>query len=112
MKILNYASSHKTEKWKTKSLSQIIVTRDFFNQNEILYNSELFEKNIGTLGFVILHIAPGAQPEIFQGRGGLVRLGHFYKHFIKNTRKKGPAGKSLGVFSPRYFFFCNQLFLL
>ena len=25
----------------------------------------------------------GWQPEIFQGRGGLVGLGHFYKYFIK-----------------------------
>ena len=44
----------------------------------------------------------GAQPDFFQGRGGFVGLGHFYKHFVKNTRKKGPAGKNLGAFSPRY----------
>ena len=35
----------------------------------------------------------GAQTEIFQGRGGLVGLGHFYKHFVKNTRQKAPHGK-------------------
>ena len=35
----------------------------------------------------------GAQPEIFQGRGGFVELGRFDKLFVKNTRKKGPAGK-------------------
>ena len=29
----------------------------------------------------------GAQIEIFQGRGGFVELGHFNKHFVKNTRK-------------------------
>ena len=39
-----------------------------------------------------------AQPEIFQGREGLVRLRHFYKHFVKNTRKKCSAGEDLGVF--------------
>ena len=44
----------------------------------------------------------GTQLEIFQGRRGLVRLGHFYKHFVKSTRKKGLSGKNLGVFSPRY----------
>ena len=44
----------------------------------------------------------GAQSKIFQGRGGLVGLGHFYKHFVKNTKKKDPAGQNLGVFSPRY----------
>ena len=27
------------------------------------------------------------QPEIFQGRGGFVELGHFHKHFAKNARK-------------------------
>ena len=47
-------------------------------------------------------IYAGAQPEIFQGRGVLVKLGHFYKHFVKNTRKKSPTGKNLGVFSSRY----------
>ena len=34
----------------------------------------------------------GAQIEIFQGRGGFVELGHFNKHFVKNTRKKVPPG--------------------
>ena len=55
--------------------------------------------------FVYCWIKPifaGAQPEIFQGRGGLPGLGHFYKHFVKNSRKKGPARKNLRVFSPRY----------
>ena len=31
-----------------------------------------------------------------------VELGHFNKHFIKNTRNRGPAGKHFEVFSPRY----------
>ena len=34
----------------------------------------------------------GAQPEIFQGRGSFMELGHFNKHFVKNTRKKVPPG--------------------
>ena len=29
-------------------------------------------------------------------------LGHFDKHCIENTRKKGTAGKHFEVFSPRY----------
>ena len=45
---------------------------------------------------------PGVQPEIFQSRGGFMKLGHFDKHFVKNPRKKGPAGGNFGVFSPRY----------
>ena len=44
----------------------------------------------------------GAQPEIFQGRGYFVKLGHFEKHFLKNVKKKGPAGKKFGFFLPRY----------
>ena len=35
----------------------------------------------------------GAQPERFQGRGGLVVIGNFYKHFVKNTRKKASQRK-------------------
>ena len=45
---------------------------------------------------------PSAQPETFQGKGDFVGLGHFYKLFVKNTREKGPAGKSLEIFTPRY----------
>ena len=33
---------------------------------------------------------------------GIVELVHFDKHFVKNTRKRGPAGKHFGVFYPRY----------
>ena len=28
------------------------------------------------------------QPEIFQGRGYFIQVGHFYKHFVKNTQKE------------------------
>ena len=31
-----------------------------------------------------------------------MELGHFNKHFLKNTTKTGTAGKDFGVFSPRY----------
>ena len=34
--------------------------------------------------------------------GGL-ELGHFVKDFVKNTRKKGSAGKHFGVFSAEFF---------
>ena len=49
-------------------------------------------------------LSAGAQPEIFQdsGVGVFEELGHFNKHFIKNTRKRGPVGKHFGDFSPRY----------
>ena len=38
-------------------------------------------------------LLPGSQPQIIQGRWGFVKLGHFYKNFVKNSRKKVPAGK-------------------
>ena len=34
--------------------------------------------------------------------GGGVELRNFDKHFVKNTRKRGPTGKQFGNFSPRY----------
>ena len=40
--------------------------------------------------------------EDFSGRGMFRRIGHFDKHFVKMSRKKGTAGKNFGVFSPRY----------
>ena len=40
----------------------------------------------------------GAQPELFQGRGGFVELGHFDKLFVKNTKKKALPGKILELF--------------
>ena len=43
--------------------------------------------------YIFGYVYTGAQSEIFQGRGGLVGLGHFYKHFVKNTKKKVPHGK-------------------
>ena len=39
-----------------------------------------------------------AQPEIFQGRGGFAKLGHFDKHFIKKSTKKVQQGKILEFF--------------
>ena len=51
----------------------------------------------GTWTLVLVPHA-GAQPEIFQGKGGFVELGHCDKHFVKNTQKKGPAGKNFEFF--------------
>ena len=39
----------------------------------------------------------GAQPDIFQGRGGFVELEYFDKKIVKYT-KKDPAGKYFIVF--------------
>ena len=37
-----------------------------------------------------------------KGRKGFVQLGHFDKHFVKNTRIKSSRGKHFGIFSPKY----------
>ena len=43
----------------------------------------------------------GAQPGIFRGMKGSLGWGHFDHCFMCGTQKKGPAGKTFGVFSPR-----------
>ena len=43
----------------------------------------------------------GAQPGIFRGMKGSLEWGHFDNCFMCGTQKKGPAGKTFGVFSPR-----------
>ena len=35
--------------------------------------------------------------KFFQGAGGFMKLGDFDKHFAKNARKKGSAGKHFEV---------------
>ena len=67
------------------------------------YQSE-FRLSCSNLSFALtflFDINPDAQPNIFQGMGGFVKLGHFDKHYIK-SRKKTPQGKIFGVFSLRY----------
>ena len=60
----------------------------------------LFEVELIINNTLLIYVYPntvemcsGAQPEIFQGRGGFVKLRHFDKHFVKNSSKEGPAGK-------------------
>ena len=48
--------------------------------------------------YTLCMYTPGTQPEIFQGRGGFLKLRHFDKHFIKKVKKKGPLGKTLEFF--------------
>ena len=50
-------------------------------------------------------MSAGARLGVFQGRGescGIVELGFFNKHLIKNTIKRGPTEKQSVDFSPRY----------
>ena len=49
----------------------------------------------------LYYIYADAQPETSQGREGFMKLGHFYKHFLKNSRKKSHMGKFRSFF-PRY----------
>ena len=46
----------------------------------------------------VYYILAGAQPDIFQGRGGFVELGHFDKYFAKRSRKNAPQRKNLQFF--------------
>ena len=41
---------------------------------------------------------------VTQGKGGgsFVELGHLDKDFLKKTKKRGPAEKHFGIFSPGY----------
>ena len=43
-------------------------------------------------------IYAGAEPEIFQGRGGFVDFGYFDKHFVKTQEKKGSTGNNFEFF--------------
>ena len=52
----------------------------------------------------------GAQPDIFQYRGGFVELGHSDKHFVKNTRNKGAIGKIFGLFFAKILIIKNLKF--
>ena len=67
----------------------------------IPFKDKIFSKQGGHISLLfgtwtlVLFPYAGAQPEIFQGRGGFLELAHFSKHFVKNTRKKGPSGKNL-----------------
>ena len=47
---------------------------------------------------LVLFPHAGAQPEIFQGRGGFVELGQFDKDLVKNTKKKAPQGNILKIY--------------
>ena len=40
----------------------------------------------------------GAQPKLFQGRGGFLESGHFDKYFAKKHKKKRLRRENLGVF--------------
>ena len=69
----------------------------FFNIFSILSEQLRLEQFL-----VVCYYQTGAQPEIFQGRGGLVEFGHFNKYFVKNARKKKSRKERFLVFSPRY----------
>ena len=49
----------------------------------------------------ITYIYASAQPEIFQGREGFMKLGHFDKVSSELQREKAPQVKILEVFYPR-----------
>ena len=52
--------------------------------------------------YTLCMYTPGTQPEIFQGRGGFLKLRHFDKHFIKKSRKRARREKFWSFFYLRY----------
>ena len=46
----------------------------------------------------LINMKISAQPEIFQGRGDFLKLGHFNKYFVKKSRKNVPQEKNLEFF--------------
>ena len=38
------------------------------------------------------------KPDIFQGRGDFMELGHFNKYFAKKTKKMAPQGNIMDIF--------------
>ena len=66
------------------------------------------KKNVATLNSAAhikqkrCSLCAGAQPEIFQGRGGFVKLGYFDKYPQKIFKKNSPAGENFEFFSLRY----------
>ena len=58
--------------------------------------------NKNQIAYIIYMKVHNAQPEIFQGRGGFLILGHFDKHFLEKSGEKSPAAENFGTFCPRY----------
>ena len=86
------------KKMHINKISQINNKESFYWQRRTTFNS----KKVGEGGFNLTPpvvckegVKSGAQPELFLGRGGFVKLGHVHKHFIKNSIKKVPQGKIL-----------------
>ena len=84
----------------TRSLNKLLSSyRDRRIQNAVKHlRWSVFQKE------QCLSVSAGAQTKFFQGTGsnGFGDLGHFYKTFVESTRKRGPARKYFGRFSPRY----------
>ena len=54
----------------------------------VAYQTSVLMEFFVKIVFVIFNVKPGTQPDIFQGRGGFMKLGHFDKYFMKKSRKK------------------------
>ena len=64
-----------------KTFCSCPILIDFFSVFQIFF---------ARLQITFQSVITGVQPEIFQGRGGFVKLEHSDKHFVKNSRKKRP----------------------
>ena len=58
--------------------------------SETLFQFFIFDFHLFILKLLV---AKGAQPQNFQGRGGLVGLGYFINILLKTPEKNAPQGK-------------------
>ena len=68
----------------------ILITNCSRFSSETLFQFLIFDFHLFILKLLV---AKGAQPQIFQGRGGLVGLGHFINILLKTPEKNAPQGK-------------------
>ena len=87
------AESHCTNYWA-------VIDTEVYSEHFKTHKMDSFAKRI----------MPECRHTTRKGRGGFMELGHFSKHFVKNTRKKDPTGKNFGVFSPRYYYILSGKF--
>ena len=82
----------------TRSLKNLICRESMINESRDIEGCHQLPLSRNS-GCHNKKIVAGAQPGFFQGRRFFIELGHFNKHFVKNTIEKVPQGKILEFFS-------------
>ena len=84
---------------------KINLSKRYVSSAKTLYSEDLTFNNLCENSpnylchyIIFLDTTPGAQPKIFQGREGFVKLGHFDNILSKSQEKKAQQGKILEFF--------------